>query len=77
MKIYDIRPPIKKEIEIAKKISLKYWRLAEAFIKHSRYGIPLLAVFCLFLAGAFISAVTKPEIKTIRVLPQVVSGDWQ
>ncbi|MDP3956647.1 MAG: hypothetical protein Q8P97_01475, partial [bacterium] len=77
MKIYDIRPPIRKEVEIAKKISLKYWRLTEKFIKHSRWGIPLLAVLSLFIAGAIISAITQTEIRVIRALPQAVSGDWQ
>ena len=77
MQIYDIRPPIKKKATAVREISLRYLRFLEEFLKHSRYGAPIAIVVFLLLAGTFISALTVPEIKTIRALPQTANSDWQ
>src|SRR3989344_2528767 len=76
MRIYDIKPPIAKQLGAAKKRTKKYWLLATAFVKSSRYGIPVLSLFFLICAGGIISALTAPERKSITAFPGKVEGDW-
>src|SRR3989344_6044933 len=76
MRIYDIKPPIAKQLGAAKKRTKKYWLQATAFVKSSRYGIPVLALFFLIFAGGIISALTAPERKSITAFPGKVEGDW-
>lgn len=76
MLIYDVIPPIKRQVRIAEKEIKWHYNALKLFIKTSQYGLAIvIGSIAVVIAVPIIAVADSPHINTVKFMPTVISGE--